>query len=74
MSWLTYWIKYSMYYYTPKSKDIERLAFEEAMAYYKDRTWTRLEFRAFQEGFMRAYRRAYARAEMTRELAKLNLA
>jgi len=74
MSWLTYWTRYWMYYHTPKFKDIQKLAFEEAIAYYEDKTWTRLEFRAFQDGFIRAYRRAYAQAQMAKELAKLNLA
>ena len=63
-----------MHYHAPKFKDIQKLAFEEAIAYYEDKTWTRMEFQAFQQGFMRAYRRAYAQAEMAKELAKLNLA
>ena len=63
-----------MYYYTPKYKDIQKLAFEEAIKYYKDKTWTALEFRAFQDGFMRAYRRGFAKAELAKELAQLNLA
>jgi hypothetical protein len=74
MSWLTYWTRYWMHYHSLKFKDIQKLAFEEAIAYYEDKTWTRLEFRAFQDGFIRAYRSAYAKAEMTRELAQLNLA
>jgi hypothetical protein len=63
-----------MYYHTPKYKDIQKLAFEEAIAYYEDKTWTRQEFQAFQQGFMRAYRRAFAKAELAKELAQLNLA
>ena len=63
-----------MYYHAPKYKDIQKLAFEEAISYYEDKTWTRLEFRAFQDGFIRAYRRAYAKAELAKELAELNLA
>ena len=71
---ITYWARYWMHFYKPKFKDIQKLAFEEAIAYYEDKTWTALEFRAFQQGFIRAYRHAYAKAEMAKELAKLNLA
>lgn len=74
MSWLAYWTRYYMFYYQPKFKDIQKLAFEEAIAYYEDRTWTVVEFRAFQQGFISAYRHAFAKAEMTKYLAKLNLA
>lgn len=74
MSWLTYWTKFWMYYYTPKHKDIKRLSFEYAMRYFEDKDWNAREFQAFQQGFIAAYRKTYAEANMAKELAKLNLA
>lgn len=79
MKKLSHFLRYLKFYFEPNSKDLHTEAFSAAKAHYaaipmrtklrpyptpSDYEYRRLQFQAFQRGYINAYRTNYAKAKI----------
>jgi hypothetical protein len=67
--------KFLKFYLEPSVKEVQRLAYQAAVDYYREIPFNKYDFRtaefqAFQRGFIGAYRRAYAQTKLSQQKAQ----
>jgi len=59
-------IQYLKYYFEPRHKDLSALAMKSAREYFatKKKSFSSVEFQAYQRGYINAFRHCYAKAKL----------
>lgn len=57
-------LAYLKYYNEPRHKALSVLAMESAREHFKGKSFSSIEFQAYQRGFINAYRHAYAKMQL----------